>query len=78
MQTIQTRGRVGPDGVLHLAVPVGPGEADREVIVTVQPVAPMMTAEEWSQFVARTAGSIDDPLFGRHEQGQFEARDEFG
>ena len=67
MQTIQTRGRVGPDGVLHLAVPVGQGEADREVIVTVEPVPSPMTAEEWRRFVAETAGSIDDPLFRRHE-----------
>jgi hypothetical protein len=34
-----------------------------------------MTQEEWRQFIAETAGSITDPGFRRHEQGEYEQRD---
>lgn len=72
MQIVQSRSRVGPDGVLHLDVPLGPADAGREVIVTIQPVPPPMTTDEWQRFVAETAGSVDDPLFRRHEQGELQ------
>jgi hypothetical protein len=35
-----------------------------------------MTQEEWRQFVMRTADSITDPSFVRHEQGVYEQREE--
>jgi hypothetical protein len=68
--------RVGPDGVLHITVPIGKEDADREVKVTIDPVPPLMTQEEWREFVLSTAGSITDPSFVRHEQGEYEVRDE--
>jgi hypothetical protein len=68
--------RVGSDGVLHLTVPIGEEHADREVRVTIDPVPPPMTQEEWRQFILSTAGSITDPSFVRHEQGEYEVRDE--
>jgi hypothetical protein len=39
---------VGADGVLSVVAPLGPAEANREVRVTVEPVAdrPSMTPEE--------------------------------
>jgi hypothetical protein len=35
-----------------------------------------MTQEEWRDFVLTTAGSITDPSFARHEQGEYERREE--
>ena len=69
--------RVGADGILHITVPIGKADADREVQVTIDPVRPSpMTQEEWRNFVLSTAGSITDPSFVRHEQGQYERREE--
>ena len=69
--------RVGVDGTLHLTVPMGEADADREVQVTIDPVLPSpMTQDEWRNFVRSTAGSITDPSFVRHEQGQYEHREE--
>jgi hypothetical protein len=68
--------RVGPDGVLQLSVPIGKADADREVQVTIDPVpSPSMTQEEWREFVLATAGSITDPTFVRHGQGEYERRE---
>jgi hypothetical protein len=69
--------RVGADGILHLTVPLGTSAADRELQVTMEPVGPsQMTQEEWCNFVSATAGSITDPSFVRHEQGDYERREE--
>lgn len=80
MTRIELKSRVGPDGVLTLTVPVGKEDANREVMVTVQSLGePSTTAfdqAEWKRFVRETAGSIPDPTFVRHEQGEFEKREE--
>jgi hypothetical protein len=76
MNRIVLHSRVGADGVLQLAVPIGAADADREVQVTIDPVVPAMTQEEWRKFVLVTAGSITDPSFERPEQGEYERRDE--
>ncbi len=66
-----------PTGVLRVVVPVGTAEADREMKVTIEPLSPhQMTQEEWRQFIYATAGSIDDPTFVRHPQGEYERREE--
>ena len=69
--------RVGADGVLSVVLALGQAEANQEVRVTVEPIAakPAMTQEEWAAWVKSMAGSIDDPTFRRHEQGDFEQRD---
>ena len=70
---------VGPDGVLHITVPIGKEYADREVQVTIEPVKvgpTLMTQEEWRDFVLTTAGSVTDPSFVRHEQSEYERREE--
>ena len=71
--------KVGPDGVLHLEVPMGTDEANREVRIAVEDLAPVAgppkTEQEWQDFLLLTAGSIADPDFRRHEQGEFEKRD---
>ncbi len=76
MAPIHLKAKVGPDGVLNLSVPVGVAEANHEVDITVSPIRPAMTQDEWHKFIAETAGSITDPTFRRHEQGEFEQRDE--
>jgi hypothetical protein len=69
--------RVGADGILRLAVPVGEAEAGREVQVVIAPVDPnAMTQQEWQGFILATAGSISDPSFVRHQQGEYEQREE--
>jgi hypothetical protein len=69
MTSIQLRSKIDADGILHLCVPIGKREADREVRVTVEPLdeadAPM-PADQSSQFVHDMAGCIDDPTFVRH------------
>lgn len=36
---------------------------------------PPMDRESWLRFIERTAGSISDPSFERHPQGEVEERD---
>jgi hypothetical protein len=71
--------RVGADGVLHLTVPMGKDDADREVQVTIQPAEPKhgmaSEQEEWWQFVSETAGAWQGDL-ERPEQGAYEQRAE--
>lgn len=78
MNRMIIRSRVDSDGVLRVNVPVGAAEADREMQVTIEPlVRPATTQQEWEEFVASTAGSITDPTFVRHEQGDYEHREEW-
>jgi hypothetical protein len=68
--------RVDADGVLRITVPMAAGDANREVQVTIDPVSPpSLTQEEWRNFILTTAGSITDPSFVRHEQGDYEDRE---
>ena len=79
MTSIQLTSKVDANGVLHLSVPFGKRDADREVRVTAESLdgGPIpMSADQWRQFVHDTAGCIDDPTFERHSQGAFEKRDE--
>jgi hypothetical protein len=64
-----------------VVVPVGVERAGSDVEVTVLPVPSAdadtnasATAEAWREFIARTAGSIDDPTFQRHSEGEYERR----
>ena len=80
MKTLRARSRVGDDGVLTLNVPVGAEAAGTEVLVTVEAL-PIKVGDEssaqadWERFVNETSGSIDDPTFCRHEQGEYEQRE---
>jgi hypothetical protein len=78
MNRMVLHSRVGSDGVLHIDVPIGKQNADREVQVTIDPVPtgpPQMTQEEWRQFVFSTAGAWQGDL-ERPDQGKYEERDE--
>src|SRR4051812_16182936 len=82
MQTHHSLGKADDDGVLHLDIPVGTPNAEFEAVVVLQPKArdresQPRTPEElgWPPgFIERTAGSIQDPTFRRHAQGEFEKR----
>ena len=77
MNRMVINSRIGKDGVLHMSVPVSPADANREVQITIEPVeSTAMTPEEWRNFILATAGSITDPTFGQHEQGEFEDREQ--
>jgi hypothetical protein len=79
MSVAQYQARVGPDGVLDLHLALGPDQANREVSVLIRASDPhpaaQMSQEEWEQFILETAGSIDEPTFVRHPQGEFERRE---
>jgi hypothetical protein len=76
MTRIVVHSRVGNDGVLHVSIPVGTAEANRQVQVTVEPASNLpATPEEWRAWVESTAGSWRGE-FERPEQGDCEQRDE--
>ena len=77
---IQFHSRVGDDGVLDVHVNLGRGEAQKEVIVTIEPVsagdAPELAAAmSWPEFVQQTYGSCAGLGLERQEQGAFESRE---
>ena len=75
MNRIILKSRVGGDGVLHLTLPVGEADADREVQVTVEPLpSKTMSQEEWRNSVLSTAGKWQGE-FERPEQGELEERE---
>jgi hypothetical protein len=71
--------RVGGDGILHLEVPIGEADANREVEVTIKGAEPeqrtSLEKEAWQQFVMETAGAWQGNL-ERPDQGEYERRDE--
>ncbi len=76
MSLIEVQGRVGPDGILQLRVPMGLESANKAVRIVVETTAPPPTATDWQQFIDRIAGSIPDETFQRQPQGDFEEREE--
>jgi hypothetical protein len=78
MKTIHLRSRVGIDGMLHLDVLVGKSSAELDVVVVVSAAPGSDSANGgpiWPEFIASTAGSIPDPKFVRHAEGEYEMRD---
>ena len=74
MNRMVVKSKVGSDGVLHLDLPVGMDEADKEVQVTVEAPPTPMTQEQRRQFIMSTAGRWQGD-FERPEQGDYEERD---
>ena len=71
--------RVGADGVLAIELPLGPAEANREVRVTVVPLAPNsdMSEQDWAEWrawVKAMAGQWQGE-FERPPQDDYEERD---
>lgn len=76
MSIFETRAHVGSDRKLVVTVPSGFENSDVRVIVESPNGAtgPKLTREELASALDRMAGSIDDPSYRRHEQGDFEQR----
>ena len=77
MRVIQVTAKADADGVIRLAIPVGPagGEYELAVVLNPRPTAngtPRQPAPEelgWPPgFLERTYGSIQDETFVRHPQ----------
>jgi hypothetical protein len=75
MNRIVFQSRTGPDGTLHLAVPLGPEQAGREVQVVIETVPKRKAQAEWTAWVHSMAGSITDPTFERPPQLPLEERE---
>jgi hypothetical protein len=66
---------VSSDGVLHLTLPMGIEEANKEVQVTVEPSLPApMSQQEWQELVLSTGGKWQG-AFERPEQRAYEDRE---
>lgn len=76
MTSIELKSKVDAHGVLNISIPLGTAEANREVRVVVEPLTEAMSNEQWRQFIRETAGSISDPTFQRHAQGEVEHRED--
>ena len=78
MNSIVVKSKVSSDGILHLSLPVGLEEANKEVQVTVEPVEykNSMTQEEWRAWVDSMAGTWQGD-FERPPQGEYEEREPF-
>lgn len=76
MKRMVVKSRVGGDGVLHLTLPVGAEEANKEVQITVETINPKkaMTQGEWEAWVDAMAGAWQGD-FERPPQGELEERD---
>jgi hypothetical protein len=75
MNRIVVKARVGSNGILQVALPVGPADADREVQITVEPVGPAaLSPDEWRRGILETAGKWQGE-FERPEQGEYEQRE---
>ena len=82
MTHIEIRSKVGPDGVLKVAVPVGAAEANREVRITVESLEqtaakPQLSPEQWKKFIEETAGCWEGEPLVRPPQGEFESREQW-
>jgi hypothetical protein len=80
MNRIVVKSKVSRDGILHLSVPIGLDEAEKDVQVTVEPSTPAtpMTREQWCAWVDSMAGTWQGD-FQRPPQGEYDAAaEEYG
>jgi hypothetical protein len=75
MSNIVVESVIGPDGTLHLDVPIGIECANQPVRVVIEAARKLMTRTEWGAFVRSMAGSINDPTFERPPQLPLGARE---
>jgi hypothetical protein len=68
MSHIVVESVIGPDGTLHLDVPIGIENANQPVRVVIEAARKPMTRAEWAAFVRSMAGSVTDPTFERPPQ----------
>ena len=75
MSNIVIESVIGPDGNLHLDVPIGIDNANQPVRVVIEAARKLMTRVEWGAFVRSLAGSITDSTFERPPQLPLETRE---
>jgi hypothetical protein len=75
MSNIVIESVIGPDGTLHLEVPIGIENANQPVRVVIEAARKPMSPAEWAAFVRSMAGSITDPTFERPPQWPLESRE---
>ena len=76
MTVLRVNSQTDGNGALRLevGVPNAKVRATLEVESAESPRTQEDRRREWEQFVQRTAGSITDPKFRRHPQGEFPKR----
>jgi hypothetical protein len=75
MNRVVVKSKISRDGVLHLDLAMGLEEANKEVQVTVEPIAlAPMSSEQWRSGVLATAGKWQGE-FERPDQGTYEQRE---
>lgn len=77
MSNVIIESQTGPDGTLHLNVPLGADKANQPVRIIITPSNTAMTADEWAACVQELAGSVADPAFERPPQLPLEDREPF-
>jgi hypothetical protein len=68
MTSIVLNSTSGPDGKLHLEVPVGQPDTEYEVKVTARPKP--VSVKDWPPGYFDLFGSVDDETFVRPPQGE--------
>lgn len=75
MKRVTLQSRISADGVLRLDVPLGAADAERDVQITIEPLADDQAArDDWAAFIRSTAGAWQGE-FERSPAGELETRD---
>ncbi len=75
MNRMVVKSTVSSDGILHLALPMGIEEANKEVQVTVEAALPVpVSQEEWRKLILSTGGRWQGE-FERPDKGEYEERE---
>jgi hypothetical protein len=77
MSNIVIQSVIGPEGTLHLDVPLGIESANQPVRVVIETNRKEMSPSEWRAIVQSLAGSITDSSFKRPPQLPLEEREPF-
>jgi hypothetical protein len=81
MRVIRVTAKAGPDGCFHLKLPLDSPEQlyDVAIVIAVRPPEEQNLSPEelgWKAgHLESVLGSIDDPMFKRDPQGEFEVRE---
>jgi hypothetical protein len=78
MQTVQIHSRIGADGVLKLSLPLGPQDANKDVVVTIRGIESsdsIARQQSWIEFIDATYGSCAGLGVERGAQGEYEIRE---
>lgn len=77
MKTIHVRSRSNGEGILHLDVPVNLKDAELDITVTIEPVAPGLKGRGYPPgFFEQTYGSCQDDPIVIDEEGIYEDTEE--